>query len=598
MPPATRRLSRRQSAVGTALLQRCGGVEKDFRNVRTSPYRVGLGTPRGRPLRSRDVADQGGRDESSRDGGYDPGSIRDRSDFAAQLSRARSRAGKTIRALARELDHPPATIGGYFSGQHLPGVAQTELFTRLLRLIGITGDTETDQWVEALVRVRRRPGRRPTDSSIPYRGLESFRTEDAALFFGREILTDAVVRRALELVKDPAAGTTMVVVGPSGSGKSSLLRAGVVPSVLDGRTEFGSSWRTIVVCPGSRPIRRLAEALAGEIGDDADALEARLRSGPAGWPALPTGVGGLVVVVDQFEEVFTTCTDESERRAFLSILRGPSPSTDSQPSQVVVILGLRADFYGRATQEPSLVPVLQDRQLVVGPMGVDELCRAIKEPARVAGFEVDDALVDLLVAEVAPSRSGVPLQDQGALPLLSHALLETWKRARGSRLTVADYEATGGIAGAVQQTAERLYAESTPEEQAFTRRLFLRLVNVEDDVIVTRRSVRRGELLGRVGDDDGHAADVLESVVERFVAHRLLTVDADVIQVSHEALLTAWPRLRDWVDADRAGLRVHRQLGAASTAWLEADRDPAALLRGGRLEVAEGWASAIDHRAT
>src|SRR5207244_5068088 len=244
-----------------------------------------------------------------------------------------------------------------------------------------------------------------------------------------------------------------------------------------------------------------------------------------------------------------------------------------------------------AAREPSLVPVLQDWQVVVGPMGVDDLRRSIKEPARLAGCEVDEQLVDLLIAAVAPRHTLGATHEPGALPLLSHALLETWVRARHSRMTVSDYVATGGIGGAVQKTAERVFEELTPEDQAFARRLFLRLVNVEDATIVTRRRVRRRELRdGHDQDGDGHA-DRLNCVIDLFVSHRLLTVDAETVEVSHEALLTAWPRLRDWVDADLAGLPVHRQLGDAARLWADSDHDPATLLRGSRLVVAQAWAS-------
>ena len=525
------------------------------------------------------MADIGG------DGRPDPTLIRDRQEFAAQLSAVRVRTGKTIRALARELDQPSATIGGYFSGQHLPSVAQTELFRSLLRGLGILEQREIESWIDALARVRRRPGPRPATAPVPYRGLVSFQVEDAGWFFGREVLADAVVRRAAELVKDPADGTAMVVVGPSGSGKSSLLRAGVVPSIEGGTTDLGSSWHCAVVCPGTQPVVRLAEALAAISDGDPEAIEEGLRRDPSDWPVEP-GSNGLVVVFDQFEEVFTTSTDE-ERRAVLAIVEGASRVIPEDRAQVVVIVGLRADFYGRAAREPSLVSVLQDRQVLVGPMSAEELRRAIREPARLAGMDVDDDLVDHLLAEVAPRPSAVAPHEPGALPLLSHALLETWKGAKRGRLTMAAYTATGGIGGAVQKTADRLFGDLTPDEQILARRLFLRLVNLEEDAVVTRRRIRRGDL---------PAHDALEGVIELFVSHRLLTLDAGTVEVAHEALIVAWPRLREWVEADRAGLVVHRQLGEAAQAWSDGDREPAALLRGNRLVVAEAWASALDHR--
>lgn len=516
--------------------------------------------------------DIGGLDLRDDGGGPEVAGLGDRVAFAEQLTLVRSRAGKSIRALARELDQPPATIGGYFSGQHLPGVAQTELFRELLRHMGIVDQDEIERWVGALARVRRKPGPRPAGAPVPYRGLEAFGTDDAAWFFGREVLTDAVVRRAWELVKDPDAGTMLAVVGPSGSGKSSILRAGVIPAIVAGRTGFGPGWEWALLSPGADPTARLAAAMART----SDAAQ------------------GLVLVVDQFEEVFTTCV-EGERSAFLDKLDGMARARDDGRARTVLILGMRADFYGAATAEPVLVPVLQDNQLVVGPMTVDDVRRAICEPARAAGLGVEDELVELLVAEIMPRHAArepaSATHEPGALPLLSHALLETWRRSRRGRLTVADYQATGGIAGAVQQTAERLHDELDEEDRALARRLFLRLVNVDDAFVVTRRRLSWQDLPGA---SEREAA--VEALVDRFVAARLLTVEADSVEVSHEALLTAWPRLREWVDADRAGLRTHRQLGEGARIWVEHDRDPASLLRGARLEAAHTWASSVDHR--
>ena len=216
---------------------------------------------------ARAMADDGRTAGSERADAFDVGLIDDRAEFAEHLSNMRVRAGRTIRSLARALDQPPATIGGYFSGQHLPGVAQIELFKRLLRLIGVEDEAEVGRWVEVLVRVRRRPGPRPASVPVPYRGLASFQEQDAAWFFGREVLTDVVVRRAAELSKDPAAGTTLAVVGPSGAGKSSLLLAGVVPLLRSGKTEFDSTWACTVMCPGAQPLQSLAESLAGLTGE-------------------------------------------------------------------------------------------------------------------------------------------------------------------------------------------------------------------------------------------------------------------------------------------------------------------------------------------
>jgi WD40 repeat protein len=535
------------------------------------------------------------RAERSNQEPIDPNSIGDRREFAARLSALRERAGTSIRTLARAVDQPAATIGGYFSGQHLPGVSQTELFRNVLRQLGVADGLQAEDWVDALIRVRTKPGPRPSGAPAPYRGLESFRAEDAKWFFGREALTDAVVRRVCDLAHDHEGGSLLVVVGSSGSGKSSLLNAGVLTAMSDAPAGSAGPWHSLLVRPGTEPLRRLAAGLATDLGVDAGILEARMRGAPSAWRTMTTGTCSLVVVIDQFEEVFTSCPD-GERRAFLAALAddpGIAPGTQCVP---IFVLGLRADFYGRAAQEPSLVPSLQNNQLIVGAMTVDELRRAITEPARLAGIGVEEELVDLLIAEVVADGPAGGVGSPGALPLLSHALRETWERAHRGRMTIADYRATGGVAEAVQQTAERLFAELAPEEQTLARRIFLRMVNVGDEV-PTRRRVPRSELPGCICDEGSLADCPLERVLDHFVSHRLLTAQATTIEVSHEALLAAWPRLREWVDADRVGLRTHRQLGDAARGWDEDGRDPGGLLRGGRLEVVLAWACTAENRS-
>lgn len=538
----------------------------------------------------------------------DPGRIVDRSDFALELTVARERAGLTVRALAAQVDQPAATIGGYLSGQHLPPVRQTDLFRRILACVGIVDDDDIERWLEALARVRRKPGPRPAASPIPYRGLESFGTDDSEWFFGRETLTADLLARLSERAREPQDGSMVIVVGPSGSGKSSLLRAGLLAAVEEGGLNGGAGWRGVLFSPSAEPVRALAENLGALSGLQPAELEARLRSDTLDW-AGPGGDGGCVVVVDQFEELFTVCGDEAERQAFLAALRRLARVEGSGPSALVVVLGLRADFYGRAAREPALVPVLQDNQVLVGPMSAQQLRRAISEPARLAGYDIDPELVELLIGEFVPRGSPSGLHDPGALPLLSHALLETFLRARRGRLTVADYVATGGINGAVRQTAERVFSELTPDEQALARRVFLRLVNVDDDAVITRRQVRLSELqasspTGTPSDVAGDAAravaagdqgGALGHVLDRFVAQRLLTAHENTVEVSHEALLSAWPRLREWLDADRTGLRVHRQLSETARMWADSDRDPSGLLRGARLEAAAVWVATAGH---
>jgi WD40 repeat protein/transcriptional regulator with XRE-family HTH domain len=468
-------------------------------------------------------------DEAGRDG------VGTREDFARELDALRQRAGLTVRQVAQAVGAPYGTVGGYFSGRHSPGVSQLALFMRILEVCGVSDPEEIQRWVDALVRVRRPLGRRPMVGGVPYRGLECFQVEHGEWFFGREALTEELLRRA-EL---PGL---LMVVGPSGSGKSSLLRAGL------GFALRQQGARCLLMAPGVHPVARLAEL------SDAD-----------------------VVVVDQFEEVFTLCSGDAERRAFVAALGALS---------VPVVVGMRADFYAAALRHDRLVEALQNSQLVVPPMNEAELRRAIVEPARKANLELEEGLVELLLGELgsAKHRGAGMAHDAGALPLLSHALLATWERGRRGKMTVADYRRSGGIAGAVAQTAEAVYAELSLDQRDSARRLFLRLLHVGQDTADTRRRVHRAEL-------------VEQEVLDRFVEHRLITVDADTVEISHEALIQAWPRLREWIDADRAGLRVHRHLTESAQAWHEGDRDPDGLYRGGRLAATTEWIQNRAHQA-
>jgi WD40 repeat protein/transcriptional regulator with XRE-family HTH domain len=473
--------------------------------------------------------------------------ITTRQEFAAALTRLRERAGLTVRQVAKDAGQPDSTVGGYFSGRHLPPPSPADLLADLLRACGVVDESVVESWRRALLRVRRAPGPRPAGAPAPYRGLAAFQPEDAAWFHGREELTSRLLAR---LARRHAEGDGMlVVVGPSGSGKSSLLRAGLVPAVRAGELPVpGSrSWPPVLLTPGNDPVARLAGALAPAAGE-----------------------GGLVVVVDQLEELFTADLGEPARAEFVAAL-GRLATGTGRSTPALVVLGLRADFYGHALAHPPLAAALQDAQLVVGPMSDAQLRRVIVEPARRAQVDVDEGLIEVLLRDVAPATGDPP---SGALPLLSHALLVTWELGQGRRLTLSDYRDSGGLRGAVAKTAERVYGELTGPEREQARRLFLRLVRVSPDGADTARRVPRDEL---------HAPP---AVLERFITSRLLTADLTTVQISHEALLYAWPRLRGWIDADRAGLVTGQRLVEAAEAWERERRDPAALYRGSRLAAA------------
>ncbi len=514
-------------------------------------------------------------DTSPQAGPPDPGRIANQEDFGRELSLLRHQAGKTIRQVAAAAGIPPSTAGDYFTGSHLPQPSANSLLTRILAACGETDAEVIEQWLRALARARRAPGRRPADAPAPYRGPAAFQTEDAQWFFGRDDLIGLLVDLAGDRDRSTgsqASALPLVVVGPSGAGKSSLLRAGLIPALsAPSRARAGVGGpRLLLFSPGSRPLRALAGQLAG---GDAAAAEAVLRADPARAAELAGQIPppGLAVIVDQFEETFTSCRDEDDRRAFIG-------AVCALCSRARVVLSLRADFYARALAYPQLTQALQERQIVVGPMTQAQLRQAIVEPARLAGLKVEDGLVELLLGDLAPpaGRNGPEAAyEAGALPLLSHALLATWERARGGRLTVAAYQNSGGIKDAIGAAAETAYNKLAPDQQRRARRLFMRLIQVTDGVAVRRRIPV---------DEVSYGSDA--DVLNKFVAGRLITVDATVAQITHEALLATWPRLRGWIEADLDSLVMRRRIGEAARAWREGGREVAGLLRGGQLAIA------------
>jgi len=486
--------------------------------------------------------------------------IETRGDLGEALTRLRNRAGLTIRELAARCDLPAATVGDYMKGRHLPGPAQADQFRKLLRACGVTDPAELNDWRETVDRLRAatdgRQARRVPEGS-PYRGLRPFEAEDAGLFFGRERFLAQLLARLTELRAAGDGPRLLFLIGASGSGKSSLLRAGVQPAVARGALGPDEAWSVTILVPGSDP---------------AAALD-RARS-DAGGPRL--------IVVDQFEELYTLADPDSAAK-FVAALATLGPET-------LVLAGMRADFFPSAAADPALLPALQKWQLVVPPLTEPELRSAIVDPAAAWQVEVDEALVEVALADVFPSRRPGATGYQNALPLLSHALLAAWGRLdRGRRLTLAHYREAGGLRGAVQKSAEQAYAELSEDERTLVRRLFLRLVTIDDDYVITKRRITRAEL---------PSGDVpVEPVIERFVTRRLITVDGQHIEISHDALLTAWPRLAGWIAADHEGLALHRRLTGAANDWHE-HRSDDLLLRGSLLALTVDWARDPDHQAS
>lgn len=504
------------------------------------------------------------------DGSPQPGRIRTRQDFARELTILREQAGLTVRQVASKAGALAAhsTIGDWYAGRSLPSLASRDLFLQVLRACDVSDAGLLKQWQQAWMGTRRAPGRPP--SQEPYRGLASFQAEDAGWFFGRQLVTGQLVERLADLSR--AGGGLQLVIGPSGAGKSSLLRAGLIPALGDGKLPGAALQSAVLLTPGPCPPGALSKALGRPAGDAAaDADHARPRD-------------GLVIVVDQFEEVFAPYVGQDDRQLFIETLTAAACG----PSAALVVVGLRADYYAEVLRYPQLAAAVPG-QLVVGPMTEAELREAIVAPAGKARIDIEDGLVELLLREVAPRGGGRPgAHDAGVLPLLSHALYATWGHDGGRRMTVAGYHEVGGIEGAVAASADATFHELNSSQRELARRMFLRLVCVAPDISDTRRRATSAELRAACGE--GREGE-LDDVLDRFIAARLITVSTDTVEISHEALLSAWPQLRTWLDTDRAGLVTGRQLHDAADSWQREDRDPAGLYRGTRLAAAGEWAA-------
>jgi WD40 repeat protein/class 3 adenylate cyclase len=393
----------------------------------------------------------------------------------------------------------------------------------------------------------------------PYKGLASFQEDDWASFFGRERLVGELAARTVQV-------GVLGVVGASGSGKSSLVAAGLLPSLGAGLLPGSDRWIQAVMRPGDHPMAALASALTvvdPTIEDVDDPLAAAVNTIQQD--------GRLVLVVDQFEEVFTLCESEAERGRFIASL---GSAAQASPDLCVVVLTIRSDYYGHVAPYPDLAGVLAENHMLIGPMSRDELRRAIELPGRRVGLRVEEALVDALVEEVA--------DEPGGLPLLSTALVELWQAREGRWIRMDAHERTGGVKGAVARLAETAYEQLTDERDA-VRRIMLRLV-VSDGETVTRRRASLGEF-------DPERDAVAQRVIMQLARDRLLTLGEGTVEIAHEALLREWPRLRQWLEEDQQGRQVRQQLVEAARHWGSGGRDPSELFRGARLSATLDWAS-------
>jgi formylglycine-generating enzyme required for sulfatase activity len=424
----------------------------------------------------------------------------------------------------------------------------------------------------------------PAPGAEPYQGLDYYDVADAPRFFGREALT-------AELVAYLRDHRFLAVIGASGSGKSSLVRAGLVPALQRGEPLIDGSqppkgsehWSVHIITPKAHPLEQLAATLtkASESVTAQATLMDDLAQNPRSLHLYVTRLlshspaDRLLLVVDQFEELFTLCRDPQERQHFVdNLLTAATPE-----GATTVVITLRADFYHHCADFARLRRALELYQKYIGPMTADELRRAIEDPAHLGGWDIESGLVDLLLDDVG--------DEPGALPLLSHALLETWKRRRGRTLTLAGYAASGRVQGAIAKTAEDvLNRQLTAEERLIARTIFIRLTELGEGVQDTRRRVTLAELL-----PIGEGANAVERVLKELADARLITTDQDEVEVAHEALIREWATLREWLQEDREGLRIHRRLTEAAAEW-SIHKAASFLYRGTRLTQLEEWAAA------
>jgi WD40 repeat protein/serine/threonine protein kinase/DNA-binding XRE family transcriptional regulator len=418
----------------------------------------------------------------------------------------------------------------------------------------------------------------------PYKGLRAFSEADEADFFGRESLIQQLLAR---LAEENTTARFLAVVGPSGSGKSSVVRAGLLPALRRGGLPGSERWFIAEVIPGAHPLEELEAALLRIAVNPPESLRSQLQENERGLlravkRVLPADEAvELVLMIDQFEEVFALVSDAAVRDHLLDSLL----AVVSDPrARVRVIITLRADFYDRPLVYTRFGELMLQHTAFVLPLTHDELQAAITSPAERAGLTLEPGLVSAIVKDVS--------EQPGMLPLLQYALTELFERQEGRSLTLKAYHECGGVLGALSRRADELFVALDAQAQAAARQLFLRLITPGDGTEDTRRRVRSAELTGNDG--------AMETVIDLYGRYRLLTFDRDpitrgpTIEIAHEALIRTWARMRSWIEASREDLRVQRRLIETATEWANADHDPSFLAIGVRLSQFTALAQAGD----
>ena len=442
----------------------------------------------------------------------------------------------------------------------------------------------------------------------PYQGLRSFQEADAANFFGRNALVEKLLHRFDQAphtgltVQPSAVNRFLAVVGPSGSGKSSAVKAGLIPALRRGAVNGSDKWFIVEMVPGTHPLEELEAALLGVAINPPTSLLGQLQEDDRGLlravkRILPPDESELLLLIDQFEEVYALVESDERRSHFINSLLA---ALAEHNSRIRIVLTLRADFYDRPLRTPTLAELMQRCLEIVPPLTRAELEEVIVQPALQAGALFEAGLVPTIIDDVG--------EQPGALPLLQYALTELFERRQERLLTQAAYTEIGGVLGALGRRAEDLYAELDAAGQEAARQLSMRLVTLGEGTEDTRRRVLRSELTGLIGalrkaplqnEEPLQNTAVMETVIDAYGRYRLLTFDHDpltresTVEVAHEALLHEWERMRNWLDENRADLRLQRSLAASAAEWAENEQDEGFLLRGSRLDMFSGWAAGM-----
>lgn len=405
--------------------------------------------------------------------------------------------------------------------------------------------------------------------ACPYQGLAPFGTDEAELFFGRTRATRGLLDRLGSRLDE--GGSVLVVSGASGVGKSSLLRAGLMPALAKGMLSVAGSrsWPRLFMTPTATPLRTLAETWTAAYGGRAEEAYERFRDDPRQVPP-----DRLLLVVDQFEELFTLVGDERERQAFVRALHALAEAGAG------VIIGLRADYWDRCAAYPQFAAAIQDGQVIVEPLTGEDLRLAITGPAAAAGLEIEPGLVEIVLGELHVEGDRY---EPGALPLLSQALRNTWDRREDGRLTIRGYEESGRVRDSVRRTADEVLGRLPAEDRKTALKVFRRMTLITAEGRTARRRATPAEIYAAASAHEAADRDRVDALLSTFADRRLLTLHEGTAEIAHDALLAAWPALRQWIEPDLTAQAVYERLIDDAGQWAEHHRDPAFLYRGARL---------------